>query len=184
MKLRILNGGHAAIAYPSALLGHHFVHDAMADPLIETWLRGLETREVIPTLNPIDGVDFNDYLELIVGRFANPNIGDTIPRLCFDGSNRQPKFILPTLQDALKRDIAIEGLAQEVAFWCRYCEGTDEAGNELAPNDDNHQALRVSALAARDNPTAFLENRAIFGSLADNPEFRQVFAQRLTLLHQ
>ena len=36
MKLRILNGGHAAIAYPGALLGHHFVHDAMADPLIRS----------------------------------------------------------------------------------------------------------------------------------------------------
>jgi len=31
MKLRILNGGHATIAYPSALLGIHFVHEAMAD---------------------------------------------------------------------------------------------------------------------------------------------------------
>ena len=27
----------------------------------------------------------------------NPEIGDTIPRLCRDGSHRQPKFILPTV---------------------------------------------------------------------------------------
>lgn len=32
MKLRILNGRHAAITYPAALLGFHYVHDAMADP--------------------------------------------------------------------------------------------------------------------------------------------------------
>src|SRR5579863_6637700 len=34
MKMRILNGGHAAIAYPAGLLDIHFVHDAMADKQI------------------------------------------------------------------------------------------------------------------------------------------------------
>lgn len=184
MKLRILNGGHAAIAYPSALLGHHFVHDAMADPQIEAWLRALARDEIIPTLAPIEGVDYADYLELIVSRFANPRIGDTIARLCLDGSNRQPKFILPTLSDALTNDAKIEGLAQEVAFWCRYCERTDEAGNELAPNDDNHEALRGFALAARDNPLAFLDNRTVFGALADNGRFQDAFARKLKLLHE
>ena len=182
MKLRILNGGHAAIAYPSALLGHHFVHDAMADPQIEAWLRALETREIMPTLQPIPGVSYDDYLELIVNRFANPEIGDTIPRLCLDGSNRQPKFILPTLADALKSDMSIDGLAQEVAFWCRYCERVDEAGNEIAPNDDNSDALRDYALASRKDPLAFLSNRTVFGPLADNPRFQEAFVRKLTLV--
>ncbi|MGR3719190.1 MAG: mannitol dehydrogenase family protein [Paracoccus sp. (in: a-proteobacteria)] len=182
MKLRILNGGHAAIAYPSALLGHHFVHDAMADPRIAAWLRALEEREIIPTLPPIEGVSYEDYLDLILGRFANPEIGDTIPRLCLDGSNRQPKFILPTLADALRSDAAIDGLAQEVAFWCRYCERIDEAGNEIAPNDENSDALRDYALAARRDPLAFLSNRAVFGALADNPRFQDAFARKLRLV--
>ncbi|MCF3974531.1 mannitol dehydrogenase family protein [Paracoccus salsus] len=184
MKLRILNGGHAAIAYPSALLGHHFVHDAMADPQIEAWLRALESREIIPTLAAIPGVDYDAYLDLIISRFANPRIGDTIPRLCFDGANRQPKFILPTLQDALRHDRGIDGLAQEVAFWCRYCERVDEAGNEIAPNDDDSDALRDLAMAARSDPAAFLGNRAVFGPLADNPRFQEAFARKLTLLRE
>lgn len=182
MKLRILNGGHAAIAYPSALLGHHFVHDAMDDPQIEAWLRAMQSREVIPTLTPIPGVDYDDYLELIVRRFANPEIGDTIPRLCLDGSNRQPKFILPTLADALRQDMAIDGLALEVAFWCRYCERTDEAGNDIAPNDDSSDSLRDYAIAARKDPLAFLQNRTVFGSLADNPRFQEAFARKLRLV--
>ncbi|WP_103172652.1 mannitol dehydrogenase family protein [Paracoccus sp. SY] len=184
MKLRILNGGHAAIAYPSALLGHHFVHDAMADPQIAAWLRALETREIIPTLQPIPGVSYDDYLDLIVGRFSNPEIGDTIPRLCLDGSNRQPKFILPTLADALKDDRAIDGLAQEVAFWCRYCERRDEAGNDIAPNDDNSDMLREYAIASRADPLAFLRNETVFGPLADNPVFQEAFARKLTLVQK
>lgn len=184
MKLRILNGGHAAIAYPSALLGHHFVHDAMADPEIEAWLRAVESREIVPTLQPIAGVSYADYLELIVRRFANPEIGDTVARLCLDGSNRQPKFILPTLADALREDGPIDGLAQEVAFWCRYCERTDEAGREIAPNDDNSDMLRDHALAARQDPLAFLANRTVFGTLADNPRFQEAFSRRLRLIHE
>lgn len=179
MKLRILNGGHAAIAYPSALIGHHFVHDAMADPLIRNWLDALERREIMTTLEPIEGVDYDAYREKIIERFSNPEVGDTIPRLCLDGSNRQPKFILPTARDALAKGFSIVGLALEVALWCRYCAGTDEAGNPIAPNDDNHEELKRRALEAKDRPNAFLENVSVFGDLSDNDTFAKAFAENL-----
>ena len=182
MKLRILNGGHAAIAYPSALIGHHFVHDAMADPLIRDWLDTLERREIMPTLEPIEGVDYDAYREKIIERFSNPEVGDTIPRLCLDGSNRQPKFILPTARDALAKGLAVEGLALEVALWCRYCAGTDEAGNAIAPNDDNHEELKRRALEAKERPSAFLENKSVFGDLAENTVFADAFAEKITAL--
>ncbi len=35
MKIRILNGGHAAIAYPAALMDIGYVHEAMEEPLIQ-----------------------------------------------------------------------------------------------------------------------------------------------------
>lgn len=182
MKLRILNGGHAAIAYPSALIGHHFVHDAMADPLIRDWLDTLEQREIMPTLEPIQGVDYDAYREKIIERFSNPEVGDTIPRLCLDGSNRQPKFILPTARDALSKGLSVDGLALEVALWCRYCAGTDEAGNPIAPNDDNHVELKRRALEAKERPNAFLENASVFGDLAQNQIFADAFAEKLGAL--
>ena len=182
MKLRILNGGHAAIAYPSALLGHHFVHDAMADPRIRAWLEALETREIIPTLEPIAGVDFEAYRRKVEERFSNPEIGDTIPRLCFDGTNRQPKFVLPVIRDAMSKGQAIDGLALEVALWCRYCAGTNEAGEKIAPNDDNAEDLKRRALAARDDPQAFLSNEAVFGDLGAQPAFVAAFSKQLGAL--
>ena len=39
MKIRILNGGHATIAYPAALLDIHFVHEAMENPLVARFPR-------------------------------------------------------------------------------------------------------------------------------------------------
>ena len=41
MKIRILNGGHAAIAYPAGLLDIHFVHEGMEDRQIATFLTTL-----------------------------------------------------------------------------------------------------------------------------------------------
>ena len=176
MKLRILNGGHAAIAYPSALLGHEFVHDAMADPRIRAWLTAVETREFMPSLEPIPGVSYEAYFDKILERFSNPEIGDTVQRLCLDGSNRQPKFVLPVLTEALADNTAFQGLALEVALWCRYCAGTDDSGQPMLVNDDNAAMLTRLALEARKTPSAFLSNEAVFGTLADLDAFQTAFA--------
>lgn len=184
MKLRILNAGHAAICYASALLGHHFVHDAMADPDIAAWLRALQSREAIPTLTPLPGVDFGAYLDKVILRFANPEIGDTIPRLARDGSDRQPKFILPTLQDALDHGGAINGLALEVALWCRYCMGEDENGTSIALEDTRASELRRRATEATHRSAAFLENPEVFGRLGENSRFASAFANWLSHLRQ
>lgn len=177
MKLRILNAGHATIAYPSALLGHEYVHEAMADPEIVAWLVQLMRREVIPVLPPIPGVDFEAYLQTCVTRFSNPAIGDTITRLCQDGSNRQPKFILPTITEALAADADIDGLALEVALWCRYCA---ETGDEL--EDERGGQLATAARATRDDPGAFLRLEEVFGDLGANDHFAAAFARQIGLL--
>jgi mannitol 2-dehydrogenase len=182
MKLRILNGGHAAIAYPAGLLGIHFVHDAMADKDISDWLMALQHREVIPTLSPIEGVDFVTYLNTTAARFSNAAVGDTIPRLCLDGSNRQPKFILATLRAALEAGGPIDGLALELALWCRYCAGTTEAGEPIKVDDAMAAPLAKAALAARTDPPVFLRLEAVFGDLGTNPRLTEAFTRQLNSL--
>jgi len=44
MKIRILNGGHAVIAYPGGLMGIEYVHEAMAHPLIRGFWKRLSGR--------------------------------------------------------------------------------------------------------------------------------------------
>lgn len=175
MKLRILNGGHAAIAYPAALLGFHYVHDAMADPDICAFLQNLEVDEIIPIVPLVPGVDFQNYLESIQQRFSNAAVGDTISRLCLDGSNRQPKFIFPSITDRLEAGLPIKGLALEVALWARFCAGIDDAGNPIDIPDESADRLKDHAMRARANPCAFLEMADIFGPLAENTTFRKEF---------
>ena len=182
MKIRILNGGHAAIAYPAALLDIHFVHEAMEDPQISAFLAKLTTDEIMPTVPPPPGVALADYRDLIARRFANPKIDDTISRLCFDGSNRQPKFILPVASDRLASGAGLTGLALVSALWCRYCQGETESGKTIAPNDPNWERIHAAARRARQSPEAFLELRDIFGALSQQPAYAAAFSNALSRL--
>lgn len=184
MKLRMLNGGHAAIAYPAALLGLDTVHEAMTHPLISGFLEKLECEEIIPVVPSIPGVDRGEYLDLIKRRFANPAIKDTIPRLCQDGSNRQPKFIIPSTRDRLAAGQPVIGLALVSALWCRYCYGETEAGTPIDIDDVQAGRLKEAARQARTSPRAFLALRDIFGDIADSPEFCNTFEVMLNSLWQ
>ena len=182
MKLRILNASHAAIAYPSALLGIEMVHDAMADPHVLAFLRTIAKTEMIPSVPSIPGVDFGQYFEAVQQRFSNAAVADTIPRLCQDGSNRQPKFILPIATDRLAAGLSVEGVALEVALWCRYCAGTDEYGRAIALDDPIAAQLQDHARSAKEDPTTFLALGSVFGPLGKNEEFRQAFTAALNNL--
>jgi mannitol 2-dehydrogenase len=179
MKIRILNGGHASIAYPAALMDIHFVHEAMEHPLVARFLDKVEHDEIIPIVPPVPDTDLEDYYKLIERRFANPKIGDTITRLCLDGSNRQPKFILPSARDRLKAGGSVTGLALVSAFWCRYCYGETDSGKPIAPNDPEWDRLQVQARVARNRPEAWLEMGDIFGELAHDPTYVGAFTAAL-----
>ncbi|KQQ79436.1 mannitol dehydrogenase family protein [Aureimonas sp. Leaf324] len=182
MKLRILNAGHATIAYPAALLGLTYAHDAMRDDLVLRFFRDVEENELLPTAPGIEGVSREDYLATVTSRFANPAIADTLRRLALDGSNRQPKFILPSVRERLARGEDISGLALVGALWCRYCYGTLEDGTAIEPNDPNWDALQAAARTAKDEPRRFLEQRDIFGDLAENPVYAGAFSGHLKAL--
>ena len=179
MKIRILNGGHAVIAYPAGLLDIEYVHEAMEHELVAGFLARVSAREIVPTVPPVPGIELDDYVATIERRFANPRIGDTVRRLCLDGSNRQPKFIVPTIADRLRADAPIDGLALASALWCRYCEGTSESGRSIAPNDPAWERLTAIARASREDPSAWLAMGDVYGGLGADERLRAAFAGAL-----
>lgn len=182
MKIRILNGGHAVIAYPGGLLDVHYVHEAMQHPLIRAFFEKVEQEEIVPSVPPVPNTNIQDYYRLIDRRFSNPKIGDTERRLCLDGSNRQPKFIVPVVADNLKAGRSIKGLALESALWCRYCHGVSESGKIIEPNDPSWDRLQALSRKAKDDPLQWLTMEDIYGDVAKSEEFRAAFAAALSSL--
>ncbi|MEI6098669.1 MAG: mannitol dehydrogenase family protein [Alphaproteobacteria bacterium] len=180
MKIRILNGGHAIIAYPGSLKGIVYVHEAMADPTIRAFLDAIETNEILPIVPRVAGQDLHDYKNMVIERFSNPEVADTERRLCLDGSNRQPKFIIPSIHDVLASGGTADGLTLVSALWCRYCAGTDETEATIAPNDPNWDMLQSRAVAAKADPSQWIRMTEIYGDLAQNAGFVARFSEALT----
>ncbi len=184
MKIRILNGGHAVIGYAAAMLDIHFIHEAMDEPLIAKFLDLIEREEIIPHVPTVPDTDLETYFQEIKRRFANPKIADTTRRLCLDGSNRQPKFIVPTVRDRLAAEKAVDGLALASALWCRYCHGTTEDGGTIEADDPNWARLTTTAQIAKRDPAAWLDMADIYGDTGKSPVFRDAFAAALASVWQ
>jgi mannitol 2-dehydrogenase len=179
MKIRILNGGHAIIAYPAGLMDINLVHEAMVDPLIRAFLLKVERDEVLPHVAPVPDTSIPAYLDLIAERFANPEVADTVRRLCLDGSNRQPKFIVPSLRDNLAAGHVPEGLILLSALWCHYCAGVTDSGAVIEPNDPDWPALQARAIAAKADPAEWLRMATVYGDLAGDARVVAAFVRHL-----
>lgn len=179
-KIRILNGGHASLCYPSALLGLDCVDNAMEHPTISPFLDALEANEIIPTVPPVPDTDLPDYWKIIAERFANPTLKDTIDRNCYDGASRQPKFIVPVVADNLDAGRKVDGLALVSAMWCTYCQGKTEAGEDIPDNDPRWDELQALAKKAVAEPVQWLEGLPdVYGKTAKSSVFQDAFSKAL-----
>ena len=182
MKLRCLNAGHQIIANPGELLGLATIADCMAHEAVHGLFRQGEMEEIVPHVAAVPGRTPEEYVDLIEGRFANPEIRDTVRRVAFDGSSRHPGFLLPVIRDALKAGTPVEGLALVEALWARMCEGTREDGSTIEPNDPHWDRLQEAARAAKDDPQAWLGQRWLYGDLGEERGFAEAFGRWLTAL--
>ncbi len=183
MKLRLLNAGHQALCYFGYLSGYRLVHDAAQDPAFRRFLLRYMDAEATPTLRPVPGVDLDAYKRTLLDRFANPAIGDTIARLCAESSDRIPKWLLPVVRAQLATGGAIDCAAAVVASWARYAEGVDEHGEPIEIADRLRDRLVPLARRQREHPTAFLEERSLFGDLVEHPRFVTAYLAALDSLH-
>lgn len=176
MKIRVLNGGHAIIAYSAGLAGIEYVHDAMNQPEIEAFLKKVIHDDVAPNVAPVGGQTPLTYLDQSIARFKNPSVADTISRLCLDGSNRQPKFIIPAIRDQLAKGIVPKGLALCSAMWCHYCSGEGDGGDIATAGDPNWDALHTAAIRAKETPSEWLQQHDIYGDLISSELFCEAFS--------
>jgi mannitol 2-dehydrogenase len=184
MKLRLLNASHQALCYFAYLSGYRLVHEAAQDPLFQGFLRGYMDEEATPTLAPVPGVDLDDYKRTLIERFSNPEVRDTIARLCAESSDRIPKWLLPVVREQLAAGGEIGRSAAVVASWARYAEGVDEQGEPIEVVDRLKDTLMRNARRQRDDPDAFIAERDVFGDLVDHERFVAAYRSALASLHE
>ncbi|NHA69855.1 mannitol dehydrogenase family protein [Phycicoccus sp. CMS6Z-2] len=184
MKLRLLNASHQALCYLGYLAGYRYAHEVCQDPLFAGFLLGYMEDEGSPTLPEVPGVDLDAYRHELVERFANPEVRDTLARLCAESSDRIPKWLVPVIDHNLEHGGRVERSALVVASWARYAEGTDEAGEPIEVVDRRADSVMAAAAARSEDPLAFLRDRDLFGGLADDERFTGPYLRALESLHE
>ena len=154
MKLRLLNASHQALCYLGYLSGYRYAHEVCQDPLFADFLLALHgARGRRRRCRRCPGVDLDAYRHELIERFANPEVRDTLARLCAESSDRIPKWLVPVIREQPRAPGGeIERSALVVASWARYAEGVDEQGEPIEVVDRLKD--RVMAAAARQKEDA------------------------------
>jgi len=183
MKLRLLNGSHQALCYLGYLAGYRYAHEVCQDPLFADFLLAYMNDEATPTLEPVPGIDLDAYKPNLIARFSNPQIRDTLARLCSESSDRIPKWLLPVIRENLAHDRPIALTCAVVAAWARYSEAVDEQGEPIVVVDRLRDSLIAAARQQESDPLAFVRNRELFGDLVDVERFTTSYLAALNSLH-
>ncbi|GAA6524779.1 mannitol dehydrogenase family protein [Intrasporangium sp. DVR] len=183
MKLRLLNASHQALCYLGYLSGYRYAHEVCQDPLFVEFLLGYMEREGSPTLPDVPGVDLDAYRHQLIERFANPEVRDTLARLCAESSDRIPKWLVPVINRNLETGGEIERSALVVASWARYAEGIDEQGAPIEVVDRIRDRVMAAAARQSEDTLAFIRDPDLFGRLSQDPRFTEAYAAGLDSLH-
>lgn len=183
MKIRLLNASHLLIGYLGTLMGYAYAHETMADPLIRQAVEHL-MEEMTPTLQPVPGIDLDDYKKTLIERFANPKIRDQLPRLCLNSSAKLPKWVLSPLKEKLRQNGEIDYMSLTIAAWFRYLNGQDDQSNPITIDDPMVEILTQRAQSNGSDPTSLLGLSELFGDLPQSSSFVENVTQHLQNLYQ
>lgn len=171
LKLKLLNASHTILGILGTLHGYKTVYEATNDDDFLTFLQAFLDEEVTPTLSDSNLDAIERYKKSIISRFQNPHINDQLFRICQESSAKIPLFILPTVKAQLLSNKKIEKAALIIAAWAKYNDGIDDNENSYEIVDTMSGTLIRTAALSIQNPMKFIEIKAVFGDLAQNPLF-------------
>lgn len=174
-KLRLLNGAHSTLAYTGSLAGYETVSSAMSDEALTTFVRRMMLEDIRTGLVAPTGLDLDQYIEAILLRFRNPTIRHLLAQIVWDGSQKLPFRILPTITDNLAAGRSITRLCVPLAAWFHFIRRQVRHERQII----DPLAAQLTELARRCNGDAagdvatFLSLEKVFSAeLARNATFR------------
>ncbi|MGB6151742.1 MAG: mannitol dehydrogenase family protein [Pricia sp.] len=177
MKLRLLNAGHSVLGILGAIHGHKTINACMEDDTFVNYLRAFMDNEASPVLDEVEGIDLNAYKDSLVARFANPNIKDSISRICSESAAKLPKFLVATIEENLALEGSIQYATLVIAAWCYYSDkGIDKNGRPIEIIDVMSAQLHDAANQTQTDSLAFIRQQSLFGNLAKNKRFTLLYS--------
>lgn len=184
MKIRLLNAGHSVLGIPGALHGHPTINTCMEDAVFASFMRQFMDKEASPVLDAVEGIDLEKYKDSLEERFANPNIKDSVSRICAESAAKLPKFLIPTIQENLAKGGSIEYATLIIAAWCYYSDvGVNEKNEPLEILDVMKNELHQAAKETKVDPLTFLKQSEIFGDLIENDQFTKKYLELVQLVY-
>lgn len=185
MKICLLNAGHSVLGIPGAIHGHPTIDACINDVVFKKFMRHFMDKEATPILGKIEGIDIEKYKDNLEERFANPNIKDSVSRICSESSAKLPKFLIPTLRENLENGGSIEYATFILAAWC-YCsdKGIDKNGTPIEIIDAQKGVLHQAAKDTENNWKAFLNQPEIFGDLIENKKFVKEYTSAVQAIYK
>ncbi|WP_442582454.1 mannitol dehydrogenase family protein [Mesorhizobium sp. ASY16-5R] len=173
LKMRVVNGIQSNLCQLGVLSGNDFMADVMAEDVFSDFALHTISREVVPHLPAVPGIDVSTYVAETISRLKNPALKHRTQQISTDGSQKIKQRLLEPLRAALKANTPCDGLLIGIAGWMKYAGGIDGAGRVLEVLDPF--AERTKAIAAASGGDAarlvdgMLSIESIFGTdLAQN----------------
>jgi len=187
-KLRLLNGGHLAIACLGRLAGCATIADAMTVAGFAAFALRFMIDEQKPTLPPSEH-DIDAYARQLLERWSSRGIAHQVDRVARDASSKLPARLLDALRDNRRAGRPTPCTVLAVAAWMRCIAGHDDAGMAFSVPDALCARMQRRVADARDDPPrlvdVLLALPSIFGDdLPRDEKLRRELIQAVSLLQQ
>jgi fructuronate reductase len=187
-KLRLLNGGHLALAWLGRLAGCATVADAMTVPGLSAFVPRFMLDEQKPTLPPSNH-DIDLYARQLLARWRSRSISHQLDRITRDGSAKLPTRVLASLLENRRARRPVPCTVLAVAAWMRCLAGRDDAGRKLSFDDELGARLRARITDVADDPAALVDRLLACSDVFDDAltrdaDLRLALKEAVVLLHQ
>ncbi|QPC92012.1 mannitol dehydrogenase family protein [Mesorhizobium sp. INR15] len=185
LKMRVLNGAQTTLATLGVLAGLEHTFDAIADPLLETFVRRMLVEETLPTLMPVPGMEPQAYVRQSLDRLRNTAIRHRNHQIATDGSQKIVQRLLNPVRDRLAQGAGIGLLSVPVAGWMAYLVQASSRFGKRWPVSDPYagKVADIADTAGRDAQalvSGILAIDTIFDpGLATNDTFRKTVTSAL-----
>lgn len=97
MKVRILNGSHTSLVFPSLLSGMETVKDSLDDDLLKEYLNACLFNYILPAIGETE--ENIAFAEAVIERFSNPYIKHMWKSISLNSVSKFSVRVLPTILD-------------------------------------------------------------------------------------